>query len=53
MKNLYMKILLCMLMVVLVFTGCANQPAAPTTTAPQSSTAPSESQPAGGPQYKK
>lgn len=53
MKNLYMKILLCMLMVVLVFTGCANQPVAPTTTAPQSSTAPSESQPAGGPQYKK
>ena len=53
MKNLYTKILLCMLMVALVFTGCANQPATPTTAAPQTSTAPTESQPAGGPQYKK
>ncbi len=53
MKNVYMKILLCLLLLTLVFTGCSNEPAAAPAEPGPSTETPSEEQPPVETQYKK
>ena len=55
MKNIYMKLMLCILLVAMVFTGCTNASNAPATAPEQSapSTETPAPQPSSGPKYKK
>jgi len=55
MKNIYMKLMLCILLVAMVFTGCTNASNAPAP-APEPSAPSTETpapQPSSGPKYKK
>lgn len=52
MKNVHTKLLLCLLLVAMVFTGCANNQPAPAPAEPKPAETPAE-QPSGEPKYKK